>query len=753
MTVSLIERVRDDVVRFADRGTAVEYATTAEGVELSWTFRDRRLKANILDVDEATPAISFCGDLLTYQQFLAHRYMGNLEKVARQMLGDSPDRSRVFVDPPIRSTDENGRPQLLTGSQAILELTEPRGDSTRLLFLMGDPGVGKSYLLEEVARQAATDFLSGTAEHLFLIVSAKDRALVQMSDAITSVLANDLDVGYINYSRLVVLVRARLIRLVVDGFDEMVGGQGTYAEAFGSLASLIDQLDGSGSLVAAARSSYYEQKFIDEVDRLDSEKVAATLAFEPAEVIDWSFDDISIYLDRVVEAGVIPSQRAESLKHFYRDLPGEREVLKKPLFVNQMALSGDALPPLTGPDDPIESLVDSYIRREVESKIAVGERDKIGLGEFAGFLQELARTMWTQETTFLSQTEVDEVAEIWAEMLEFTEEGRGAFREIAVSRACLQAGPRPHTVAFEHELFQNVFLGREVSAVLFQDSGSELFGIPERRIPIDSGAVAARRLLKTMSRQDLVDGMVDMPLPLLRASIVSEVMCARQQSDESRLDVRDIYLGDVAMKRRSVVSCDMQRVTFDSTDLQGTVFVDCTAEDVSFTSVTLTEYTRLEIRGAECENFARLRYMHRDGRTVLEPGTSDQGRRLLAACGLPAAAAPEFVIEAPPVVTRALQSLRRHFDRSSILHGGVDSELDRLGRGVRDVVEALDDNGLVARVNVSSAGTSSLAFRPQEGLAAALALSANLDHLSSDLRGRVIDFWAAIDVNIVEVGR
>ncbi|MFJ8438848.1 hypothetical protein [Kitasatospora griseola] len=72
----------------------------------------------------------------------------------------------------------------------------------------------------------------------------------------------------LTYSVVETLCRNGVLALLVDGFDELVGGAG-FNDAVGDLQPWLTTLNGRDVLIVSARSSYYENQFRESLRRAE----------------------------------------------------------------------------------------------------------------------------------------------------------------------------------------------------------------------------------------------------------------------------------------------------------------------------------------------------------------------------------------------------------------------------------------------------------------------------------------------------
>ena len=188
--------------------------------------------------------------------------MADLRHIA-QMIAQAWPRD-IFIPTKARRTDSDGaiaRPatELLTDLLEAHEL-----DVTQIIMVTGEAGSGKTQVLQELVLQQSERYLKGETEKLLLYVNAQGRALARLNEALATEL-QDLRVN-LTYHSIATLARVGLLIPVIDGFDELLGVSG-YDDAFNSLATFLEQLEGQGRLIASARSVYYEEEFLSRASR------------------------------------------------------------------------------------------------------------------------------------------------------------------------------------------------------------------------------------------------------------------------------------------------------------------------------------------------------------------------------------------------------------------------------------------------------------------------------------------------------
>lgn len=177
------------------------------------------------------------------------------------------------------------------------DLQANRGQ-TQVVFINGEAGIGKTRAMVDAAKSRARA-VEQTLERgdpsdlaLFLYVRSTGQVLDSLPTVVSSAVAstrNLTDAG------VKALCRNGLMTLLIDGFDELLGGVG-YSDAIGSLRPWLNELGGRGVVVVSARSSYYMGQYRSSVERAN-EQGLALVRHRIAEVQRWSHEDVVSFLD------------------------------------------------------------------------------------------------------------------------------------------------------------------------------------------------------------------------------------------------------------------------------------------------------------------------------------------------------------------------------------------------------------------------------------------------------------------------
>ena len=405
--------IRRDVAPFTDPGSEIE---VGEGL-LLWRKDGVDHKAKLLqDRGQDLPTVKIGrGAAMPYPAFLASHHLADLRSLAEFILKTIP-RSETYVEARARRADEDAPTESSgTGEKAetlIADLADdaPYG-STRMILVRGPAGSGKTMALKHMTRARADRYLTGTSTALFFYIDAQGRALSRLDDA----MARDLQElrSRFSYNAVPPLVRRGLLVPVIDGFDELLGSGG-YDEAFSSLTAFISKLDGSGAVVASARSTFFDyHKFRENADKYAHDG-NLNYEVEPVEIEPWSEAEA----DELV-ALTVPSSTVAQFKRFRAELgESNKALLKKPFYVSRIAELLETGDEIESHEAILDTLVNAFLQRESRQKFL--DKDRQPLLDVDGhrrLLVMLAEEMWWLETRRLDLETVRATAELLLEEL------------------------------------------------------------------------------------------------------------------------------------------------------------------------------------------------------------------------------------------------------------------------------------------------------------------------------------------------
>lgn len=631
-------RIQNDLASFADPGSTVDLQCNGRDIQAVWEMRGKT-RDHTFRIDRQGGAHRLKGQTRqSYRRFLAGPEMADLRTVATMI--QSASRKELYVQTRARREGDTEK-DALTVLQNLL-VDEASLETTRLIMVTGEAGGGKTRVLRELVRKQARAYLTAEADALFLYVNAQGRALARLNEALATEL-QDLRVG-LTYHSVASLTRLGLLVPIIDGFDELLGVSG-YDDAFSSLTTFLEQLEGEGQLIASARSVYYEEEFQARASRPTAAELSWQIA--PVTICDWGEEERDAYVKHRAKNHSAESARAlkRGLKTVFSG-PAKR-LAKKPFF---LARTSDLL--LTGHtfdrgDDLLTQLVEGFLDRERQDKLLDRQQDPLlERDELESLLCELALEMWNQETRELDSRSIREVAEYVLTIKEVPEKTQQIVLERVLSLALLVRSPYDRGLTFEHEAFFAYFLARAIGdqylkaeadlrAILGRSAlpedvanriGADLWKWQESPKHLQQcadalGQAARQKWLRAAQVQQNAGLIL---LGLIRSS-------AGADGEVADLTVRSVTFPGGHLRGIACRECSFSHVIFRRTDLAGTRFLNCRADDVMMVQPRVSGNTRLELYGLDPNAHIRgLHVVDESARVLYDP---DEVARAVAKMG------------------------------------------------------------------------------------------------------------------------
>ena len=751
-------RIESDLASFADPG-GVKFEGSGRRFHAEWVMRGESCEATFTVSSETDIFVHIDGAPQPYGVFLAGTRMADLRYVAQMI--EQTRRREIFVPTRARRKDEKTE-QIHPAAKLLTQLLEQyETDVTQILMVTGEAGSGKTRVIQELVRQQAGRYLQGRTGKLLLYVNAQGRALARLNEALATEL-QDLKVS-LTYHSIATLAREGLLVPVIDGFDELLGVSG-YDDAFNSLATFMEQLDGQGKLIASARSVYYEEEFLSRAGHVSTTGGQAW-SHIPIEILPWEKRDHSVFLKELAEHESLPSQeRAELGRRVKGVFADNEELASKPLFfaktVDLLRHESD----FSAGDDLLSALTDRYLDREQREKLLDRQQQPL-LSDvlLAKLMNELAEEMWNQETRELSYGSVREVADYILEAEKISESARQIIVERMPTLAFLTPSERHSSISFEHEVFFFHFLARVIVNQYLQ--GADMRLILSRSVLPEFVANRCAYELRRQGRLASLDALQDIFGRLAEAGQVEWRRRTQVRENIGRIVlalVREFVSGDPAGSE--ITNVTISGAFFPGGDLSGVTFRNCDFEDVSMSRTNLRS---AEFFGCKVRNTLLLEPRIRVGSTRLEmnglriPGDvvgihelSDEGSRtiydpnaiarVLAGCGLSVEGYDEGsgVRQIPQDLSELLDKLMQAYRGANPICV-ADERRRNLFRDPRWPVlrRLLIDHGIVKPEPKPASGP------PKEFLRRQIPLAQIMSGINSavEVDPRVVRFWEALE--------
>ncbi|MCZ8070304.1 MAG: NACHT domain-containing protein [Cytophagales bacterium] len=465
------EEIKRDIQAFADDISAVlidnkgNILFTRNGKDYECSFET--------DSTSGVSYINYEGKRVPYRKFIA-KDLAHLEVLATKLL-EKKDIVEPFVDGPSvlrfgSSTLEGSALQLLDDEcKRFLEF------GTKITFLTADAGHGKTALLKQYQKVQAERYLRNESDFLFWHIDLQGRELVRLAEAISLEIGN-LRLQGIYYSSIINLLKHRLLILAIDGFDELAAEIGG-TQAIGALSSLVAEMDGNGSLVAASRRTFFDtQDYLKKTKFLKGMEIPEC-EFDELIVKDWTQKEVTEYLAYFFPDPVI------TYKSILTELHGEQKhpILCRPFLLAKVAeglVDSNCEPSqffskVDENSEGVSEVVEAFTRREVEKW---KERDtKTGkpyltYEQHITLLSTIAKEMWEAKKESIGLDEIHFYTTVLIEGWKIDTSLRPMILRMVDSHAFLipLSDSKPNFRKFDHEEFKNYFLARSLAEQIEQ---------------------------------------------------------------------------------------------------------------------------------------------------------------------------------------------------------------------------------------------------------------------------------------------
>lgn len=594
-------RIPSDLRSFGDAGELVDLGDAGSDLRARWTMLGEEREAMFSFSRTGSVSVLFDGRASSYGSFLAGPQVGDLDQVARRIARASRPARFVGTEAVLEGSDDP-EPAVELLSRMI---ETPTATATRLVILTGGAGAGKTTILRELVARQADRYLRGETKRLLLYVSAQGRSLGRFNEALALEL-RELRASLTGHS-VATLAREGLVVPVIDGLDELMGVSG-YDDAFASVSTFLDAMEGEGCVLAAARSTWYEEEFVSRASEMWHEEPARWHRV-PVRAHGWAETQQAGFVEQWAAATALTDEEKDAAsERLTRLFSGERaEFGRRPFFFTKAADLVSRRADFGEGSDLLRRLAEEYLERErLEKLLDRHIAPMLTRDRFRLLMQKLALEMWVLETRELDGSSLCKVVEDLAETEDLPEEYGRALVERLASLALLTRGEGyggHRRIAFEHELFFFHFLSDAVVS-LFASPEQDVQAILARGALPGEVAIRVAKGLRDAGREDGQTGAQRL-LDRLRRAGSAEWRRGLQVRENAGLLAMAMFregawVEDTRDHGPAVAHLVIRGMVFPGGDLRGVTFFRCAFEEVTMRRTDLAETRFVECEAQRC---------------------------------------------------------------------------------------------------------------------------------------------------------
>lgn len=463
MKKSILNNYIQEILSFSDD----ENQAIIESNKVTFERLGQSIYIEIIDKDDRV-FIQYNGDLIPYRTFLA-KILGRLDLMAEKIIRRYEDEGEnIYVD--ADAICYNGTEKNTGEAKKMLKdiCSESNQYATKICFVTADAGHGKTILLRQYQYDNANDYLHSTSDYIFWHIDLHGRDLVRLNEAMMYEVGS-LRMGGLYYNSILTLIRNGLLILAIDGFDELaaeIGGE----KVLGSLANIVDELDGQGILIAASRRTFFNTQDYFKRTRLLRGTVDSSCEFDELKLNNWSEKQCVQYLSYFWD-----KKTAKDEFYSMSQILGEdncHPILERPfLFVKLVLYAYENKPSMRpseflkqggGQYDSVNAVINAFIKREVQKWTCYDNesgKPYLNFEQHVELLMEIANEMWSSQKNYISVETVQYLATILIDSWNVQPDLRAQIIRMVESHAFLVVAENGDNYRrFDHDEFKDYFL-------------------------------------------------------------------------------------------------------------------------------------------------------------------------------------------------------------------------------------------------------------------------------------------------------
>ena len=555
---------------------------------------------------------------VSYRHFLT-RTLGQLDVLADRILQRDDSVPHFVEGAAILNRPASASEEVDSALNALRdECSSGSPFATRIVFITADAGLGKTALLQELQARQARSFLAKKSGYVFWHLDLQGRQLLRLSEALMGDLG-DLRMFGLWMPGVIRLMKHRALVLAIDGFDELSAEQGSNT-SLGALASLTAELDGQGTIVAAARRTFFDTE--DYLRRAGMVKRSTTSPCEFVEMSmsSWSPAQSSAFLDQYARdhgQHLAPGATYNEILNALGNA-NDHPFLTRPFLLSRAARAiiglnipvGDFIWPGEDQLDSIAAMVNAFIQREVAEKWRnrVTGEPYLTAEQHVELLADIAEEMYQNATDRLPVEVIDTITSILLDSWNVSPEYRQQVIEMVHMHVLLvhPQGRADGSRAFDHPEFRDYFVAVALASRLRTAMMGEDWTRLARFLSVaqlsDSTARYVFGLLQPTPRQrsQLVRSLEEIVTQELRPTYVQVNVgtllpfALSDQSWEPRLEFKARAISSsIAWENTRLSDVTLQDVTFVNASIRGARWERVILQNCNLGDLALDKHTQL----------------------------------------------------------------------------------------------------------------------------------------------------------------
>lgn len=602
MRRSQLNQYFQEILSFADD----EDDVIVESNRITFQRLNQLVTAEVEDINGSI-SIKYNGNLMPYRTFLA-KELAHLDIMATKILQKYPETDSIYVD--TRAQIHKGASHIDGNAEELLidECRKKNDYETKICFVTADAGHGKTVLLRHLQTRIAQEYKRNNSDYIFWHIDLHGRDLLRLNEAMMYEVGI-LRLSGLYYNSIITLIRNGLIVLAIDGFDELaaeIGGE----KVLGSLTSLVSELDGQGTLVAASRRTFFNtQDYLRRVKLLQS-SIDQSCEFDELKIQNWKEKECVQYLSYHYSYADADAEY-HKMASMLRDTDSH-PVIERPFLFSKLvnyAIGGE--PPMTpsefltsGGDqfDSINKVIEAFIRREVQKWTYFDNqtgKPYLSFEQHVELLTEIAQEMWQSQKDYVSVDTIQYIATLLMESWDIENQLKPQIMRVVESHAFMVIAENGDNFRrFDHDEFKDYFIACYLAKILKYAVAHENFNqVKNFLYYCQMQESVARYLSKMVDDTDImhiVSGLLEMKskewkptylqpnLGILLPYLLDDGINSSEIVISDKLTFTSLVFENRLLRDLTFKDCTFINISFNNTKLYNVKFVDCTFTDIRF---------------------------------------------------------------------------------------------------------------------------------------------------------------------------